>query len=177
MEIIKKLLSPSTCILWFTMCLLIANQNLIQAQSGKEISIVVNATVTSVIEITTEHGINFTGENLQLGIVSIDPIQNSNAGKMVVRGIPNADMRLNFIRTRELRNVDTNNTLTMEYLVAGNTIEEQSTSELLDQDGKDLQFNEEGEFYLWIGATVDLSLAEPGNYTGEFNVEVDYLVR
>ncbi|TVQ64997.1 MAG: hypothetical protein EA360_11040 [Balneolaceae bacterium] len=145
------------------------------AQSRAEVSISVSATVTSTIELVTIQTMDFTGEELELGVIEINPVLNPNAGRMVARGNPNAEMRINFVRTRELRNATTNNVLLLEYLVAGNLIDEQASAEFLGQDDRDLQFNEDGEFYIWVGAVVDLTLAEPGSYEGEFSIEVEYI--
>lgn len=144
-------------------------------QSVSEVSISVSATVTSTIELVTIQTMDFTGEELELGVVEINPILNPNAGRMVARGNPNAEMRVNFVRNRELRNSLTNSVLLLEYIVAGNTIDEQATAEMLGEDDRDLQFNSDGEFYIWVGASVDLSLAEPGSYEGEFSIEVEYI--
>lgn len=145
------------------------------AQARAEVSINVSASVSSTIEIFTLQTMDFAGEEIELGLVEINPVLNANAGRMVARGNPNAEIRINFIRNRELRSTTTNSVLQMEYLVAGNVIDEQANAEFIEQDDRDLQFNEEGEFYLWVGAIVDLSLAEPGSYEGEFSIEVEYI--
>lgn len=147
----------------------------LMAQTRAEVSINVSATVSSTIELFTIQTMDFTGEEIELGLVEINPVLNANAGRMVARGNPNAEIRINYVRNRELRNTTTNSVLQMEYLVAGNVIDEQANAELLDQDDRDLQFNEDGEFYLWVGAMVDLTLAEPGSYEGEFSIEVEYI--
>lgn len=144
------------------------------SQSPQGISITVSATVPRTIELTTIQPIDFS-DQVELGNVVIDPIETPNAGRMIARGNPNAEIQINYIRTRELRNVETNNILIMNYNISGNSIDEQETSEYLGQDSRDLRFNENGEFYLWIGASVDLSTAEPGNYEGEFSIEVEYI--
>lgn len=145
------------------------------AQGAREFSIVISATVPSTIELLTIQSIDFSGDEIELGYVVIDPIENSSAGRMIARGNPNAEIQINYVRTRELRNIQTNNILVMEYSISGNSIDEQVTSEYLGQEDRDLRFNENGEFYLWIGASVDLSTAEPGNYEGEFSIEVEYI--
>ena len=145
------------------------------AQSDRQVSIIVSANVPSTIELLTIQSMDFSGDEIELGFVVIDPIETPGAGRMVARGNPNSEIRINYVRNRELRNNRTNNILVLEYLVSGNSIDEQETSEYLDQDDRDLRFNENGEFYLWIGASVDLSTAEPGNYEGEFSIEVEYI--
>lgn len=155
--------------------LLISPVDELVAQTGAEVSISVSATVTSTIEMITIQAMDFTGEELELSVVEINPVLNPNAGRMVARGNPNAEMRLNFVQTQQLRNTLTNSILTIQYLVAGNSIDEQVTADLLGEDDRDLQFNSDGEFYIWVGATIDLSEAEPGSYESEFSIEVEYI--
>jgi hypothetical protein len=38
-----------------------------------------------------------------------------------------------------------------------------------------VQFNEKGEYYLWLGGKVDLSKARPGSYDGEFTIQIEYI--
>lgn len=145
------------------------------SQIDQQVSIVVSANVPSTIEILTIQSMDFSGDEIELRNVVIDPIETPSAGRMVARGNPNSEIRINYVQTRELRHSQTNNILVLEYLVSGNSIDEQGTSEYIDQDDRDLRFNEDGEFFLWIGASVDLSTAEPGNYEGEFSIEVEYI--
>lgn len=145
------------------------------AQDDRQVSIIVSANVPNTIELLTIQSIDFSGDDIDLGNVVLDPIEAPTAGRMIARGNPNSQIQISYVRSRELRNSRTNNILILEYLVSGNAIDEQETSEYIDQDDRDLRFNENGEFYLWIGASVDLSTAEPGNYEGEFSIEIEYI--
>lgn len=148
-------------------------QNL-KAQNSVEASINVSATVTSSIEVITLQGMSISEEDIENNELIIIPI-NPNAGRLVARGNPNAGIRLNYVQTQELRNSQTNNLLIVEYLVSGNSTDEQQTSEPLSPEDRDVQFNERGEFFIWVGVRIDLTLAEPGSYEGEFGFEVDYI--
>ena len=147
------------------------------AQADRQVSIIISANVPSSIELLTIQSMDFSGDQITLGPVTIDPIENENAGRMVARGTPNADVQIDYIRIRELRHNQTNNILTLEYSVSGSPEDIQSTSRYIgfDEDDRELRFNEEGELYLWIGASVDLTTAEPGSYEGEFSIVVEYI--
>lgn len=146
-----------------------------QITDAHNVSITVMAYVSIPIETITIQSIDFRYEDMENNILSVDPVVNPSAGKMVVRGIPDEGMRLNFVQNRELVNNQTNHVLFFEYFVAGNDIDEQESSELLSPDNRDLSFNADGEFYIWVGGRVDLSTAQPGSYDGEFNIEIEYL--
>lgn len=146
-----------------------------QENEPQSVSIAVTAQVSSATELFTIQTVDFRYEDVELNVLSIDPISNPSAGKMVARGMPETGMRINFLQNRELINVNTNHILLFEYFVAGNDLDEQESSELINPDNRDLMFNEEGEFYIWVGGRVDLSTAQPGSYEGEFNIEIEYI--
>lgn len=146
-----------------------------QGNEPQSVSIAVSAQVSSATELFTIQTVDFRYEDVELNVLSIDPVSNPSAGKMVARGMPDTEMRINFLQSRELINVTTNHVLFFEYFVAGNFLDEQQSSELINPDNRDLTFNNEGEFYIWVGGRVDLSTAQPGSYEGEFNIEIEYI--
>lgn len=162
-------------ILAVLICVLYSQPADAQVNEPQTVSISVSAQVSSATELFTIQTVDFRYEDVELNILSIDPISNPSAGKMVARGMPDTGMRISFLQSRELVNVTTNHVLFFEYFVAGNEQDEQQTSELINPDNRDLVFNEDGEFYIWVGGRVDLSTAQPGSYEGEFNIEIEYI--
>lgn len=146
-----------------------------QESEPKSVSISVTAQVTTALELFTIQSVDFRYEDVVNNVLSVEPISNPSAGKMVVRGTPDAGMRVSFLQNRELVNVNTNHVLFFEYYVAGNDLDEQESAEIITPDNRDLTFNEAGEFYIWVGGRVDLSTAQPGSYEGDFNIEIEYI--
>lgn len=146
-----------------------------QEAQPRSVSIAVTAQVSSATELFTIQTVDFRYEDVELNVLSIEPTTNPSAGKMVARGMPDTGMRINFLQNRELINVNTNHVLFFEYYVSGNSVDVQETSELINPDNRDLTFNDEGEFYIWVGGRVDLSTAQPGSYEGEFSIEIEYI--
>lgn len=144
------------------------------AQS-RSVSIDVSARVVDTIELTTIRNMSFEDIQPSQSELSISPVQDANAGKMVASGIPNARMRVQFLREWQLTNSRGGPPLTFFYQLAGNSVDEQSTAELLQTDNRNLEFNSDGEYYFWIGGTVNISEAEPGSYEGEFTIEIEYI--
>ena len=107
--------------------------------------------------------------------IFIDPLNNSNAGAMISIGTPEADIRVSFTSYRELINTEGEGMLIFTYLVSGNTEDNQQTSELLSDGGRVLQLNQEGRYYIWIGGRINLEQAQPGNYEGDFTIEIEYI--
>jgi len=145
------------------------------AQNQQNVSISVSATVSGTVEMVTINTVDFEDIEQEGSVIRVDPIFGERAGKMVARGTPNAEFRVDYIRERELLNLDGDGVIFFNYLVAGNFIDDQETAELLDQDIRNLQFNEDGEYYFWVGGTVDLNDINPGSYQGEFTIEIEYI--
>lgn len=138
-------------------------------------NITVNAEVIPSIELITINTMTF--DRLQPGQneLYVNPIEDLNAGYMIAIGAPQADFRLNYLAERQLTQVEGDGTLIFSYEISGNTREDQDTSELLEVDNRNMQFNNEGRYYIWIGGRIDLENAQPGNYEGDFTIEIDYI--
>lgn len=161
----------------FTLLIFALNSYSIVAQEiePRTVSIAVSAQVITPTELITLQGVDFRYEDVESNVLTINPLNNPSAGKLVARGTPESGMRINFLQNRELVNVNTNHILFFEYFVAGSDQDEQDRSELINPDDRDYTFNENGEFYIWVGGRVDLTMAQPGSYEGEFNIEIEYI--
>ena len=115
--------------------------------------------------------------NMQPGQLEIyvNPVNSLNAGYMIAVGMPETEFRLNYLSERVLSQTNGNATLTFTYVLSGNSIENQSTSELLEGGNRNIRFNEEGRYYIWVGGRLNLENAQPGNYEGDFTIEIDYI--
>lgn len=143
--------------------------------TNSDIAINVSAKVISSIEMITIQSMRLSQAEANNDIIQINPQNHAYAGKMIAIGTPNSEIRISFLQQRELTQQRGSSTLLFNYRVAGNNTDDQSTAELLSQDNRDFEFNSEGRFYIWIGGNVDISTASPGNYQGEFTLEIDYI--
>lgn len=155
--------------------LLFSSAPLLLSAQTENVSVSVSATVQGEIQVITINTMDFQNIGGESSILNISPIQSERAGKMVASGNPNAEFRLNYLRERELTNTEGTGMLFFNYEVSGSDVDEQDSSEMLDQEVRQLEFNSEGEFYLWIGGRIDLSNAAPGTYEGEFTIEIEYI--
>lgn len=160
-------------------CLIAISSNAdVQAQATRSSfsgSISVNTNVLQSIDMVTLR--NMTFGKIQPGQreVFISPVLDEKAGKMKASGIPGAPIRVSYLEEWQLTRSQGPGTLTFYYEVSGNKEDNQSASEILETDNRDLSFNSEGEFYFWIGGRVNIQNASPGNYEGEFTIEIEYL--
>lgn len=144
-------------------------------QTKSDFSIGVSARVVESIEMITERNMQFGEVQPGQQQISIDPISAFETGKMVAVGIPNARIRVSFVRERQLTNIQNGNTLIFTYEIAGNDRDDQSSAELLQADNRNLDLNSEGKYYFWIGGRVNIENAQPGSYNGDFTIEVEYI--
>lgn len=155
------------------LCFLCTNPFHSKGQSN--FSINVKTAVVSSIELVTIQSIRLTKAKVLNNIISVDPLTSSNSGKMIASGTPNSEISISFIKRHKLTHSEGGSTLIFNYSVAGNDVNDQSSSELLDLQNRSMRFNREGKYYFWIGGSVDVSTALPGSYQGEFTLDIEYL--
>jgi len=149
-----------------------------QDETGTSVNITASATVVSNgIELETISDIGILqASQLQDGDeVVINPVFDPEAGIMRASGQPNAEIRVSYLTEMEVARREGPGLIFFEYQVSGYPGDNQRESELLDLLEREVRFNEDGIFYFWIGGRIDLSEALPGNYDGEFTIEIEYM--
>jgi hypothetical protein len=109
------------------------------------------------------------------GFLNISPVTDEKAGKILVRGKAKSSVKLSYMNEMSLANPDGEGKLVCEYSVSGYQSDNQSASQPLDQVERVVQFNEKGEYYLWLGGKINFTHARPGSYEGEFTIQVEYI--
>ena len=155
--------------------LLIPSSTIAQDDTSVSAQLNINAEVTQSIELITVNPLSL--ENTQPGqvIITVNPINDLNSGHMVALGTPEAEFRLDYDLEKRLDRIEGPGYLTFRYELSGNTIDDQSTSDIIQYQNRNLRFNNEGTFYIWLGGVLNLENAEPGNYEGDFTIEIDYI--
>ena len=141
------------------------------------ISIKASATVVEVagIDLITLKDMVVDEASADSKIINISPLTDEKAGKMLVRGKANLSIRLTYVKDLFLMNTAGEGSIVVRYNVSGNKTDNQRASQPLDQVERIVQFNEKGEYYLWLGGQIDLSNSRPGNYDGEFTIQIEYI--
>ncbi len=107
--------------------------------------------------------------------VYINPVFDPEAGVMRATGMPNAMIRVSYLSEMEVTRREGPGVLYFQYELSGFPGDNQRESELLQTTDRELRLNEDGQFYFWIGGTINLSEAVPGSYDGEFTIEIEYI--
>ncbi|MCF6238153.1 MAG: hypothetical protein L3J79_04950, partial [Candidatus Marinimicrobia bacterium] len=107
-------------------------------------------------------------------MLRLDPRTDQGAGLIKIVGRVNASIQISYSGQIEMVNLATSTSMTVSYSVSGNESSEQSLSELFTTNPETVTLNSNGEYYLWIGCAFSLLDLVPGQYDGDFVVEVDY---
>lgn len=108
--------------------------------------------------------------------IVVDPVSGGgNAGFMIVRGTAGSTFNFQVPNTMILVNANDGSSFEISITLSYNSIQDQSSSELLREQMADFKLNDSGEVYFWIGGTMDLSSLTAGEYSGELIFELEYL--
>ncbi len=151
-----------------------------QNHNNNERSVNISASATVIggdieLETISDMGIIDAQRMQQDNVVYINPVFDPEAGIMRARGNPGAQIRVSYLEEMEVTRREGPGSLFFVYEVSAFAGNNQRESELLDQIERELRFNDEGELFFYIGGRVDLSQALPGNYDGEFTIEIEYI--
>ncbi len=146
----------------------------LNGQPDAGVKVRIEATVVDYIEMITLADIDVGTVIPSDDILRLDPRNDQGAGLMLVQGRSEATIQISYSKQVEMINVQSATTLTVDYEVSGNGNNEQSSSVLFTSNPETVILNRDGEYYLWIGCAFSLSQLVPGQYDGDFVIEVDY---
>lgn len=147
-----------------------------QALQSESLNINVSAEIVSTIELIIVNSINFTDVEAVEGNLTVNPIDNISAGFFIAKGNPGSEFKIDYIPVYEINRTGGPGTLTIEYKISVNPIEEQRSSTLIDfNEGTTFRFNSEGKYYIWVGGTTNIENTPPGKYDVNFTLELDYI--
>jgi hypothetical protein len=157
--------------------LMLLAPTVLMAQDQGQISIKTTALVIehSEIELITIKDLEIDESMAFEGKIYIAAQSDPKSGVMLVKGRPNANIRITYLPEMLLINSYGNGDLKFYYEVYGYPTDNQSASEPLEMVDRMMRLSKEGNYYLWVGGHIDFSNAWPGNYEGEFTLEIEYL--
>lgn len=134
------------------------------------------ATVTDNLQMLTIRNLDLINPIVIDNQVAVSPITSSFAGMFRISGNPGARVRITFLQNEILKEQnDQLGEVSTKYLVSGALEDFQFQSALLDVGEGNFRLSEKGQYYLWLGANLDLSEASPGLYLSEFTIELEYI--
>lgn len=170
-----------------TIVMLGATSSLAQNNSwdNKSSSIRVTGSVVAAlggrsILIETIYNPSFQTENIDDNQIIVDPISDEagsagGAGLMVAKGEPRSEFQVVMPDEITLINSETNCAVKVNVDISHNVQMEQSSSDYVRNSITSFTLNETGEYYFWLGGSIDITNLEEGPYKGNFLLEVEYL--
>lgn len=147
--------------------------------NAQSTTISINATATVIdqkeIELITLNHLTIDETMADNGIIFVSSKDNPSAGKLMVKGMAGDEVRISFQRELVLTNSEGTGTLIFSYNISGFGSDNQRAAELYTTGEQKITLNEQGVFYLWVGGRIDISTAAPGQYDGEFTIEIEYV--
>ena len=143
-------------------------------QGNPEVKVRINATVMDYIEMITLADIDVGTVIPSDDILRLDPRTDQGAGIIKVHGRQNAAVQITYSSQVNMVNLASNTTLAVTYSVSGNFENDQTASDLFTTNPRTVTLNSEGDYYIWIGCEFNMLDLVPGQYDGDFVVEVDY---
>ncbi|MBT4033717.1 MAG: hypothetical protein HOB84_11150 [Candidatus Marinimicrobia bacterium] len=154
--------------------LLILGSSLLGQQEKSAIELHISANVLDQIEVITisdiDAGIVLPGQEEKV----ISPITDGGAGVLRLEGQANSSIQVSYSIQVTMTNLDTNQPLLMNYMLSGSPENNQSASILFTTNPENVVLNSAGVYYMWVGCRFSLVGLVPGQYDGDFIVEVDY---
>ncbi|MCF7824529.1 MAG: hypothetical protein K9N35_10210 [Candidatus Marinimicrobia bacterium] len=140
-----------------------------------EVKVRITATIEDYIEMITLSDIDVGTVVAGEDYLRLNARNDPGAGIIKINGRANASVQINFSAQVEMINLSSNTSLTVNYNVSGNGENNQSASDVFTTNPMTVVLNHNGEYYLWIGCSFSLQDLVPGQYDGDFVVEVDYI--
>ncbi len=143
----------------------------------EEITLNVSARIVanSPIDIITIQNMNIQGVNPGDNQIYISPITSANAGLLQINAEPFSSVKIKYLLEEELLDETGTNTISVRYELSINTLRDQLSSTPVFVGEIDLQFDENGTYFIWLGGLIDLSNAESGRFSGQFTFEIEYI--
>lgn len=148
-----------------------------QVKVRGDLSVSVSATLLNdaPLELTTINNLVISGDYGQSKKVYISPVTSAEAGLMKASGRPGSQARITFIMDEIIQNHEGNSAITVRYEMSGNKERIQRSSRLFDTGETTITFGSDGVYYLWLGCSLNTGNAGPGNYQGQFTLEIEYI--
>lgn len=149
------------------------------AQSNPEVhrsvvNVTATATVIDNLSLTTIRDVTLESSLTVDGVMHVSPINSPYAGLMRINGSPGKSVRITYLTSETLIDEGGSGALIKaNYRISGFAGDNQNASVLLDIGEGNVRLNQKGEYFLWLGAILDLNNAGPGSYVSEFLIELE----
>lgn len=134
------------------------------------------ATVTDNLQLVTIRDVDLINPPVEGTQLLVSPQNSPYAGLFRISGIPFSPVRITYLVSESLQEANGNGGIVQaSYQLSGFQSDNQLQSILYAATGEvDIRLGQDGLFFIWLGALLDLSNALPGDYFSEFIIELEY---
>jgi hypothetical protein len=138
---------------------------------------IASAAVVDNLQLITIRDINLIAPTISGDIIFVSPTESPHAGQFRIFGSNQSTVRVTYLVNETIEEVSGNGGyIQVDYTLSGYAEDIQFQSILFDDNGEfNIQMNETGEYFLWVGARVVVSQATAGEYISEFTIELEYI--
>lgn len=138
---------------------------------------IASAAVVDNLQLITIRDINLMAPTISGDIIFVSPTESPHAGQFRIFGSDQSTVRVTYLVKEVIEELSGNGGyIQVDYTLSGYAEDIQFQSILFDGNGEfNIQMNETGEYFLWVGARVVVSQATAGEYISEFTIELEYI--
>lgn len=136
-----------------------------------------SATVQEGLQLVTIRDMFMLTPTLEAPQELVSPKDSPYAGQFQISGSKFTSVRVTYLLNEIIEEVGGNGgIIQVEYMLSGNEEDNQLQSLLFEPTGEfNIQLGEEGNYFLWVGANINVVNGTAGEYISEFTLELDYL--
>jgi len=147
-----------------------------QGINNSTMSVTASATVTGNLQMLTIRDLDLINPIVVENQINVSPITSSYAGMFKISGERGARVRITFLQAELLEEQNEGRgTVFVQYFMSAAKDDIQFQSDLLEVQEAMVQIGSDGELFVWLGASLDLSKSTPGIYLSEFSIELEYI--
>ena len=177
MGIVKKLRYSTA---QFFLFLLFGGSSVVSAQTirGQGFNrVTTSASVVETLQLITIRDIVLITPTFEENEIFVSPTESPYAGHFRIFGSNQSTVRVTYLQKETIEEIGGNGGfIEVEYVLSGNSEDNQNQSLLLGSTGEfNIQMNQTGEYFLWVGAVILISQGAAGEYLSEFTIELEYI--
>lgn len=157
---------------WLTVWNLQAQDN----STSRVMQVTARAVIVDNLMLVTMRDLDLINPTAEGTRLYVSPLESSFAGQFRINGSSESSVRVTYLIQEDIQESSGNGGIVnARYLLSGFTEDNQFQSLLFAPTGEfNIQLGEDGQYFLWVGAELDLSKALPGEYFSEFIIEMEY---
>lgn len=160
--------------------LLLGGSSVVSAQTirGQGFNrVTTSASVVENLQLITIRDIVLITPTFDENEIFVSPTESPYAGLFRIFGSNQSTVRVTYLQKETIEEVGMNGGfIEVEYVLSGNSEDNQNQSILFGSTGEfNIQMNQTGEYFLWVGAVILISQGAAGEYLSEFTIELEYI--